>query len=202
MPRINDLTGRKFGKLTVLAYFKSDKNGRALWNCRCECGNYATVSTSALVSNNTHSCGCSRLKHNMFSTRPYSIWRGMKTRCNNPKAINFDKYGGRGIKYEGKWEHFEGFWEDMSDGYADNLTLDRGDGSKGYSKDNCKWKPYCDQNNNRNINVLLEYQGVKITVQELGNLSNTPTSTVYQRLRKGWTVEEFMQSKIKIETSK
>lgn len=56
--KIKDISGKKYGKLTVcnLEYIKKGKG--AYWNCLCECGNYKIVSRSQLVSNKTRSCGC------------------------------------------------------------------------------------------------------------------------------------------------
>ena len=54
---IKDLTGKEYGKLKVID-FKEIKNHRAYWNCKCSCGNEICVSTSALTTGNTKSCGC------------------------------------------------------------------------------------------------------------------------------------------------
>lgn len=58
-----NLTGRKFGKLTVVRT-QPKKEGQKthgnLWVCRCECGNTTIVSASHLVSGHTKSCGCTR----------------------------------------------------------------------------------------------------------------------------------------------
>ena len=56
--RIEDLTGQRFGKLTVLRLAPEYKGGPALWECRCDCGNLKTVRASKLKSGETKSCGC------------------------------------------------------------------------------------------------------------------------------------------------
>ena len=53
----NDLTGKKFGRLTVIKRAKNSNNS-TMWECVCDCGNTTIVSSSALVSGNTKSCGC------------------------------------------------------------------------------------------------------------------------------------------------
>ena len=53
----NDITGKKFGRLTVLCVDKN-VNGRYYWMCKCECGNEKSVRLSALVEGHTTSCGC------------------------------------------------------------------------------------------------------------------------------------------------
>lgn len=66
---IHDLTGQRFGHLTVLVqegWWVQRKDGkpeghrRACWRCRCDCGNESVVITNNLVSGNTRSCGCGR----------------------------------------------------------------------------------------------------------------------------------------------
>lgn len=62
MPALIDLTGKQFGKLTVLCrdkeYQKKHKKNNACWRCQCECGNQITVIGSLLTSGHTKSCGC------------------------------------------------------------------------------------------------------------------------------------------------
>lgn len=55
-----DLTGKKFGKLTVISR-DSNKIGLergSFWNCECECGEERSVSRHSLVNHGTKSCGC------------------------------------------------------------------------------------------------------------------------------------------------
>lgn len=57
MSRIIDLTGQIFGKLTVISQAPS-VNGRAMWNCRCECGNQVICPGRGLRDGSSRSCGC------------------------------------------------------------------------------------------------------------------------------------------------
>lgn len=74
----------------------------------------------------------------------------MKTRCRdfNPEGKNYSKYAGRGILYPAHWENFSGFLADMGE-CPFGLTLDRKDNDKSYSKENCRWATYSEQNLNR-----------------------------------------------------
>lgn len=54
--KVEDLTGKKFNNLTVLERKGSDSNRRALWYCKCTCGNFRTVTTTALKTNLIKSC--------------------------------------------------------------------------------------------------------------------------------------------------
>ena len=63
MSKINDLTGQKFGRLTVIDYYGSNKNGRALWTCKCDCGNTKVIVGNSLLNKLTFSCGCYNKEH-------------------------------------------------------------------------------------------------------------------------------------------
>lgn len=57
MPALKDLTGQKFGRLTVIS--RAPNQGRYVcWNCKCDCGNDYVVRSTSLVSGRTQSCGC------------------------------------------------------------------------------------------------------------------------------------------------
>lgn len=57
--KIEDLTGRRFGMLTVLSLdTKRTKSRETKWICRCDCGEIRSVTRSALVNGITKSCGC------------------------------------------------------------------------------------------------------------------------------------------------
>lgn len=58
-----DLTGQRFGRLTVLR--KANKKERksnncCYWICKCDCGNETVVYSRALRDGRTKSCGCLR----------------------------------------------------------------------------------------------------------------------------------------------
>lgn len=86
----------------------------------------------------------------MSRTRLYQCWADMKQRCDNPKNLFFERYGGRHITYCFEWTHFEPFMEwALSNGYEDNLTLDRIDNNGNYCPDNCKWSTQAEQSANK-----------------------------------------------------
>jgi hypothetical protein len=120
----------------------------------------------------------------------------MKTRCDNPKSNRFAYYGGKGIKYSPRWKLFENFYEDMHDGYREELTLDRIDGSKGYSKENCHWVNYTAQNNNKSDNITFRYGGKEYSPKEVSVMFSIPLSTVYNRRRHGWSDKRIIETPI------
>ncbi|GAG15295.1 unnamed protein product, partial [marine sediment metagenome] len=92
---------------------------------------------------------CGYEQHGMSSTSIYKIWTGMRQRCNNPSAHNYDRYGARGTTVCDRWNLFSAFYEDMGD-QPEGKSIDRIDGTKGYSPENCKWStPYEQQINTK-----------------------------------------------------
>lgn len=53
-----DLTGKRFGKLTVLKKLEKVKNTSRVWLCKCDCGNTKEVTTRDLNNHRVTSCGC------------------------------------------------------------------------------------------------------------------------------------------------
>ena len=101
--------------------------------------------------------------HNMSHTRLYQCWADMKSRCNNPNSQFYKRYGGRGISYCKEWERFEPFmkWA-LSNGYSDDLTLDRIDNDGDYSPDNCKWSTQQEQAiNKKHLDNKTGFVGVR-----------------------------------------
>lgn len=171
-----DITGCKFGRLTVLEKNGKDNFGQVIWKCRCECGNTTFVRSYHLRSGHTKSCGCLEREtktlahtiHGKRNTRLYEIWAGMKSRCLNPSIREYKWYGAKGVVICPEWlNDFQAFYDwAIAHGYADNLTIDRIDNNKGYSPDNCRWATKKEQQNNRSNNRFLTYNGETHNISE------------------------------------
>jgi hypothetical protein len=145
----NDIIGKKIGNLFILEYIVNKKK----YKCQCNCGNFTYVRRDKLVNKNTKSCGCSRKKiMGLSKTRLYCIWNHMKKRCFSKKAINYKYYGGRGIIVCDEWRsNFVSFYNwAMTNGYRDNLSIDRINNDGNYKPDNCRWATRSEQERNKN----------------------------------------------------
>lgn len=161
MGRYVDITGQKYGRLTALSDVGKDiRNGR-VWRCLCECGNYVNVPSNKLRQNHTRSCGCwknesasDRFKTHGQSRRTpeYRTWSAMKTRCTNPNAQHYDKYGGRGISISPRWvDNFDNFYEDMGPKPSPKHSIDRIDVNGNYEPGNCRWATKTEQSRNTRL---------------------------------------------------
>ena len=130
--------------------------------------------------------------HSLYQTRIYRVWSNMKTRCYNPKSQFYKDYGGRGITISKEWQTFDGFYKDMKKDYKENLTLDRIDNNKGYSRKNCKWSTRKEQaNNTRHIDKATRFAGKTIT--EWSKITGIKRSTLGMRLQQyKWPLEKAL----------
>lgn len=184
-----DITGKRFGRLIALK--EIDKT---YWECVCDCGNTKIVRKQCLLQGITKSCGCLRkekakekqTKHGFRNERIYYIWRGIKSRCLNPNNPRFKTYGGKGITICKEWNEFLNFknWA-FSNGYREDLTIDRINNSKGYYPENCRWADKTTQTRNRGISIKIKMNdGRFIYTKEFSELTGVTMSTLSQRIQK------------------
>ncbi len=73
---INNLTGRRFGRLEVRSQSGRTPSGNVIWNCACDCGSSKTAAGSHLLRGNTKSCGCFRREHARETKRKHFVSSG------------------------------------------------------------------------------------------------------------------------------
>lgn len=201
-----DLTGQKFGRLTVLERSENSKTGKAKWLCKCDCGNEVSVMSTSLISGRTKSCGCfhretsakNNYRHGLRNKRLYGVWQGMIARCYNKNNSVYENYGGRGISVCKEWRNdFQSFYDwSMANGYDENAergkyTLDRINTRGNYEPDNCRWITIAKQQLNKRTNVLIEFCGKKQTLKEWSDELGISYATLHHRLfRENWGVEK------------
>lgn len=193
MGTVIDLTGQKFGRLTVL---KLDHIKRqSYWLCKCDCGK-ETISTSGdLRSGHKKSCGClhddlSRERlikmnetHGESKTRLYNIWIDIKKRCYRKNFWAYDRYGGRGITLCKEWHDYLTFRDwCMNNGYTENLTIDRINNDGNYEPSNCRWVDRKTQANNKSNVRLISYNGETKNVSQWAETLGINYRTLYNRI--------------------
>lgn len=152
-PRAIDWIGRRFGKLVVtelLGYTHNPSIRR--YRLLCDCGNVVTALSTLLYGRMT-CCGCSRkvrrVRHGLYRSAEYRIWRAMWTRCTNPNHRSYHNYGGRGITIDARWKDFTAFYADMGERPSAKHSIDRVNNNCGYGPDNCRWATMAEQLRNR-----------------------------------------------------
>ena len=151
--RAKDLTGKTFGKLTVIRPI--DRRDRSIvWLCKCSCGNTVEAPTRRLGRSGVSTSSCTKGLCNNRSLgftihkETYSSFVNMHIRCKYEYHKFYKNYGGRGITVCKRWRSFKNFFSDMGE-RPEGTTIDRIDNNKGYSKDNCQWATPLDQRHNR-----------------------------------------------------
>ena len=195
--KIHDLTGQKFGRLTVIELDNRPETRRTYWVCKCECGNITISRSDGLLSGAKKSCGCLKNeisainvsknhKHKQSHTRIYTIWQGLKSRCYNPTNARYARYGGRGIKVCDEWlNDFTPFYEwALANGYKDNLTIDRIDNNGDYSPDNCRWADIKTQCNNRSSNINITIGNATKTLTEWCEIFELDSQMIHARYKR------------------
>lgn len=139
-------------------------------------------------------------KHGLAHTRIDHIYKDMIARCEKKKAINYERYGGRGIHVCEEWRRdktkfFE--WA-FANGYSAELTLDRIDNNKGYTPDNCKWSTQEEQNNNRRSSRFLEAFGERKTMAQWSREKGIKLATLHARLKSGWSIERALTTQVRL----
>ena len=195
-------TGDVFGDLEVLGIGEKKGTSRHIhYVCLCRaCGKEVTIPSYRLKSGASKSCGCSRTKHGHTSrifkggTHPIRVWTEMKRRCLESSHRGFERYGARGITVCDRWldkDHgFENFFADMGPA-PEGYQLDRIDGTKGYSPENCRWASLETQNSNRSDNIHIIYKGEDKILAAWGREWGVSGSFIQRRLKKGLSLKEI-----------
>lgn len=209
MSKPKDLTGMKFGRLTAISPERTS-SGAYGWKCVCDCGNITITTSTKLKSGHTQSCGCYRkemlanntngMKHGLTfengkKARLYQIWSCMRTRCHNKNDGHYPDYGGRGITICDEWKDYQQFhdWA-IRNGYKDGLSIDRIDVDGNYEPNNCRWATIFQQNINKRNSIKALYQGNKLPLVIISQLTGIKYQTLIYHHRKG-DVNQYIEEK-------
>lgn len=199
--KFEDLSGKTFGKLTVIKEAGSKKDGRMDWLCQCACGNITYADTHELKRGHKKSCGCAKIetlterstRHGLSKTRIYNVWCSMKDRCFNKKCKEYRAYGGRGIVICEEWlNDFMSFYAwAIESGYKDDLTIERIDVDGNYEPDNCTWTTIEKQAINKRNTIRIIYSGKKTPLSEACRMEGFNYHTAVGRYYKGVRDEDL-----------
>lgn len=183
--KLIDISGQKFGRLTVLHKLPPRDNGGSNWLCRCECGAEFTAIGSNIRKGDTRSCGCLAAewskhlgsnkefiskraaavtlhghKRRGGMTAEYRTWLGIKRRCHDVGYKDYANWGGRGIAVCERWdESFECFLADMGP-RPPGHSIDRINPQGDYSPENCRWATAQQQGETKRSNIAVTVNGV------------------------------------------
>lgn len=156
------------------------------------------------------SCGCYReyfattirkdpTTHGKSKSRLYEVWSSMKSRCYNPTNARYEHYGAKGISVCDEWrDSFQSFYDwAIANGYNEMAaktfcTLDRIDYNGGYRPDNCRFVDANVQNNNKQSNIWLTYEGKTQTAAQWARELGLKASVIRYRYHAGWNVEDIL----------
>ncbi len=175
----------------------------------CQCLKRTVIDCHSVKSGKTKSCGCLAIEttversmrhghaENSRQSGAYKSWSCMKRRCTTPHDEHWQWYGGRGISVCDRWMNsFEAFLKDMGE-RPEMATLDRIDANGNYEVQNCRWATNTEQQRNRRNNRILTAFGKSMCVSEWANYTGILKSTIKERLKRGWPVEEVLAKPVR-----
>jgi hypothetical protein len=197
MPRLIDLTGQVFGRLTVIE--RGHRHHKhTFWKCRCSCGTEKDILSDSLRAALSTSCGCFHREdlaarsttHGGTYSAEYHCWAGMLVRCRNPKSTEYHNYGGRGITVSPSWNDFARFLADVGKRPSPLHSLERVNNDGGYFPGNVVWATRKTQSRNRRGLRMIVYKGRRQCLKQWTEELGLPYDQTKGRLRSGWTVEK------------
>lgn len=203
-----DLSEMLSGRLRVLEFAGRDKFGNSTWRCECDCGSVIVVVAAKLLSKTrpTRSCGCLQREmtaeknrknatHRDTHSLEYHSWKGMKQRCTNENDLGYKDYGGRGITVCQRWlDSYEAFREDMGKSPSSDHSIERVEVNGNYEPSNCIWATMRVQNRNTRRTQRFVYNGSLMSLPDLCDMAGKAKPTVSGRLKRGWSIEEALET--------
>jgi hypothetical protein len=123
---------------------------------------HRNIQTKKYYQNNKSLVLLNASKYKKRDNNLYSVFCGMKRRCESPTRKFYKDYGGRGISVE--WKSYHEFKKDMYESYLRHLsefgkrntTIERLDVNGNYCKNNCCWATFSQQaKNKRNTRIVV-----------------------------------------------
>lgn len=195
MRAIQDMTGRRFGRLVATAP-SARTDHRTRWKCLCDCGREIVIRADVLRSGAANSCGCARgnflsqsnRRHGHSATPTYQVWINIVRRCTKPNVKFYRHYGGRGIRVCDRWLKFENFLEDMGV-RPEGLSIERIDNNGHYEPGNCRWASSKEQARNRRGTRFILLHGERLPLTAAAERMGVSPHSLRAKIRRGQPVE-------------
>ena len=158
------------------------------WRDKCTCKGYNVIRAKS--------------ERDLYADkRLWKIWASMHERCELESHVHYRNYGGRGICVCEEWSDYLPFakWA-RANGYAENLSIDRINIDGNYEPSNCRWVTMKEQQNNKRNNHIIEYNGKRYTLTQLAEMVGIGKTTLRERLKMGWSVEDAVEKPIRKRT--
>ncbi len=209
-----------YGRLTITAILgrfplttlSSGGNPIMRWRvvCTCTCGREAEVEYNHLRSGGISSCGCLKRENTRAANTAHGacsldasdidrklwyIWRGMLQRCKRDiDYLDVPIYG----PWRKSFASFQGWAKKAGYREGESLSIDRIDGTKGYSPVNCRWATATQQARNRRTNRLITWLEETKCAAEWFEDPRCPVTknTYYSRVQKGWSPVEAISTPV------
>ncbi len=190
--------GDKFYNLIVVDEKSTYKNKQYFYLCKCLlCGKEKYIQKYNLVHLKIKSCGCLKYKYGKGTNKRLNkIFNHMINRCYNPNNINYHRYGKKNITICNEWLKDRNIffkWA-FENGYNNNLSIDRIDGTKGYYPDNCRWATAKQQARNLCTNKYITIDGKTKLLCEWAEEYHLHSSTIIKRIKRGKTGKDLIKS--------
>lgn len=185
------MIGNRFSRLIVvkeLDRIKYKTTSSRSYLCKCDCGAEIIALPSNLHRGATKSCGClkketagdSTRTHGLSNSVEYKIWQGILKRCYNKNHKEFHLWGGKGISVSPQWKNgFIQFYNDIGKRPSPIHSIDRIDGSKGYSKENCRWATPIEQSLNTSKTNKFIFNNEIMSLRQVASKINRSYYTLY-----------------------